>query len=231
MDNKTYQVIIDEILLKIQKREFEVGDKLPSESDLAKHFNISRASVREALSILKSLGLIQMRHGEGAFVSAFSLTPLIDTLSPLLDHSIDIENDILEFRRILEINACALACKAKDKDRLAKIVTKMTMCDLACKQLAYELDMRVHKTIWNMSDNMILIQTMEGIAYLMDHSIRLNRKVIIADDKDGLALVNEHKQIFEAINANDAKMAMEYMNQHLKTERLKEIINEDHRMY
>ncbi len=218
--NKTYQVVVDDILQRLQTKELSVGSKLPSERELAKHFSISRASVREALSILKSLGLIDIKQGDGAFIKAFTLLPLLDALIPLVYKTDNIDKDILEFRRILEVDACALACSAKDKTPLISIVDKMEERLKEDSSEAQELDMAFHRTIWNMSGNLVLVQAMECIAYLLIHSIKVNRQVLLKQANDRL-LIDEHKAILQAIIDRDPDQAKQLMETHLQLKRIK----------
>ena len=70
---KTYRVIIDYIRQSIEGGRFRRGQKLPSEKELCEQFNTSRSSVREALSALEYVGLIEVRGGSGYYVSGSSL--------------------------------------------------------------------------------------------------------------------------------------------------------------
>ncbi len=73
---KTYRVIIDYIRQSIEGGRFRRGQKLPSEKELCEQFNTSRSSVREALSALEYVGLIEVRGGSGYYVSGSSpVTP------------------------------------------------------------------------------------------------------------------------------------------------------------
>ena len=66
---KTYRVIIDYLRQGLEGGRFRRGQKLPSEKELCEHFNTSRSSVREALSALEYVGLIEVRGGSGYYVS------------------------------------------------------------------------------------------------------------------------------------------------------------------
>ncbi|MHC1760725.1 MAG: pyruvate kinase alpha/beta domain-containing protein [Negativicutes bacterium] len=75
-NTKTYRVIIDYLRQGIEGGRFKRGQKLPSEKELCEHFSTSRSSVREALSALEYVGLIEVRGGSGYYVSGSSpVTP------------------------------------------------------------------------------------------------------------------------------------------------------------
>lgn len=69
--DRLYMGVVREITSRIQEREYGPGDRLPSEPDLAEEFNVSRTTLREALSNLEHQGLIARRHGIGSFVIGF----------------------------------------------------------------------------------------------------------------------------------------------------------------
>jgi len=75
-----YQQIAEELRRRIQAREFPVGKPMPSEGELQAQYNASRNTVREALKILQSLRLVDIRAGQGTFVTR-EITPFVTTLS------------------------------------------------------------------------------------------------------------------------------------------------------
>jgi len=218
---KTSQIIIDEIIQRINSKQLTAGSKLPSERVLAETFNISRASVREALSTLKNLGVVNIKQGGGAYVTDFKIDPLFDAISPLLFNQDHIDDDILEFRKILEVNAAKMACLASDTDKLKDIVEQMlnAMEETSC--LASELDIAFHQEIYRLSDNFVLIQAMACVAYLLQHSININRDEILSNASDRV-LVQQHQAIYEAIANHDKPLAMRLMNEHLNIRKNKE---------
>lgn len=78
------------------------GEKLPAERELAQIMNVSRAILREALRSLESAGILDIRHGEGAFLSANSLNPLIEQMSFAAKMSGGAGKEFLEVRYLLE---------------------------------------------------------------------------------------------------------------------------------
>src|SRR5262249_34947563 len=80
---RVYQEIVRQVQAMIAEGRLKSGDQLPPERDLAEKFVVSRTSVREALRALESLGLVEIRPGEGTFVREVSVESLIEPL-PLL---------------------------------------------------------------------------------------------------------------------------------------------------
>jgi len=69
-DRAVYRQVADMLREKIQRGELEPGDRLPSESELAEHFNLTRMTIRHAIQDLKNEGLVISEHGRGVFVRA-----------------------------------------------------------------------------------------------------------------------------------------------------------------
>ncbi|PYI53966.1 FadR/GntR family transcriptional regulator [Paenibacillus flagellatus] len=87
------------------------GQKLPAERELAQIMKVSRAILREALRSLESAGILEIRHGEGAFISANSLSPLLEQLSFAASLSGSNAGELLEIRYLLEAAAVDAALK------------------------------------------------------------------------------------------------------------------------
>src|ERR1051326_3600983 len=82
---RIYEEIVRQIKTMISEGRLKSGDQLPPERDLAEKFVVSRTSVREALRALESVGLIEIRPGEGAFVKEVSVEALVEPLALVLD--------------------------------------------------------------------------------------------------------------------------------------------------
>ena len=102
---------------QILRRTWPPGSKLPSEHELSRTMGVSRVSIREGIQHLVSLGILETRHGEGTFVRELGSQVHLNALIPLLVlDDIDILQ-VLEYRRIVEKGAAALAAeRATDQD-------------------------------------------------------------------------------------------------------------------
>jgi len=112
---RIYQSIIGQFIDLIKDGKLKVGDKLPPERTLAEMFNVSRASIREAFSAMEIIGLIEVRPGEGSFVTDLNIGPFISTISPLLVSSESMDADLLDFRKLIEMEAVRLAAMKSDE--------------------------------------------------------------------------------------------------------------------
>src|SRR5207248_6531370 len=107
--------IVQQLRTLILRGDYAVGDKLPPERRLAEELGVNRASLREAIKSLEQMGLVKTRQGDGTRVLDFMQTAGVELVSHLVAGSgdgmpsLDVLDDVLEFRRIF----------AKDVTRLA----------------------------------------------------------------------------------------------------------------
>src|SRR2546430_9607739 len=115
------EAIVRQVKAMIAEGRLKSGDQLPPERDLAQKFVVSRTSVREALRALESLGLIEIRPGEGTFVRGVSVESLIEPLAlAMLSHREAI-GELFEARRLLDPAIAALAARRATPEELAEM--------------------------------------------------------------------------------------------------------------
>src|SRR5437867_12526511 len=108
---RIYEEIVRQVKQLIAEGRFKSGDRLPPERELAEKFVVSRTSVREALRALESLGLIDIRPGEGTFVREVSIDALVGPLALLMTTQREAIGELFEARRVLEPALAALAAR------------------------------------------------------------------------------------------------------------------------
>src|SRR5438477_5270209 len=123
---KVYEQSAEQLLGQIGSRRLRPGDALPSQRELGESFQVGRSSIREALRMLESQGLIMAVSG-GAFVVANVANPLNSSLRLLvtLDERTGM-HDLFELRRILDCEAAALAAERRGDAHLAEMDTAIT---------------------------------------------------------------------------------------------------------
>lgn len=99
------KLLVEQLKQYIVNNNIQPGEKLPAERKLSIDMKVSRAILREALRSLESSGILELRHGEGAFVTAQSLTPLLEQLSFAAKRSAENVQELLEIRYMLEAAA------------------------------------------------------------------------------------------------------------------------------
>src|SRR2546427_6289572 len=118
---RIYEEIVRQIKAMIAEGRLKSGDQLPPERDLAEKFLVSRTSVREALRALESLGLIEIRPGEGTFVREVSIESLIQPLALVMVSQREAIGELFEARRLLEPALAALAARRATPEELQEM--------------------------------------------------------------------------------------------------------------
>src|SRR5215468_10780085 len=118
---RIYEEIIRQVKQMIGEGRLKSGDQLPPERDLAEKFVVSRTSVREALRALESLGLVEIRPGEGTFVREVSVETLIEPLALVMASQREAISELFEARRLLEPSIAALAARRATPEELSEM--------------------------------------------------------------------------------------------------------------
>ncbi|MEL1136460.1 FadR/GntR family transcriptional regulator [Desulfitobacterium sp. THU1] len=214
---KIYEEIIEQIRILVIKGELKSGDRLPSERDLAVRFNVSRASVREALSALEMMGLVEIRSGEGTFIKEVNLDSVVTPLAWVLSMEKDILIELLEVRKMLEGQTVALAAKRAAPEDLRELADalKAMLDDMQMGRLGEEADMRFHYAVARASKNKILLRLMNAISDTMHQSLKASRVRLYEENVSPERLYKEHVFILEAITKQNDEDARRYMLEHL----------------
>src|SRR5439155_4866644 len=115
---RIYQEIVRQVKQMIAEGRLESGDQLPAERELAEKFVVGRSSVREALRALESLGLVEIRPGEGTFVREVSVESLIEPLALVMASQREAIGELFEARRMIEPALAALAARRATPEEL-----------------------------------------------------------------------------------------------------------------
>jgi GntR family transcriptional regulator len=106
-----YYQLKESILNAVKNKEFDVGDRLPSERELAEYHNISRMTVKKAVDILVDNGYLLRKQGSGTFVTdyqqSYSISPLLSFTKEMEKKGLNYTTKILNFTEIKDQNAAA----------------------------------------------------------------------------------------------------------------------------
>jgi GntR family transcriptional repressor for pyruvate dehydrogenase complex len=199
----------------IRSGQYAPGDRLPSERKLAEQLQVSRTSVREALSRLETFGLLESRHGLGTFVKDPSREVLQASLMPHLFTDPETVGKLFELREIIEIDAAARAAERATAGQ--KAIMRRWVEELET-QMAREnapgvitADVEFHRQIIIATGNDILVGLMDSIVDLLRAMRRDSLNIPELRDK----IVAGHRAILAAIEAGDRDAAREAMRVHL----------------
>ncbi|MBP2020041.1 GntR family transcriptional repressor for pyruvate dehydrogenase complex [Symbiobacterium terraclitae] len=218
-NQRIYQQIVDQISRMIRDGSLRPGDRLPPERQLAEEFGVSRAAVREALSALDLMGLIEVRQGEGTFVRAVTeealVTPMALLVAMVRDEELGV--DMVEVRAALEAEAAYLAAQRREPEDLVAMEEAIAEMEAALRtgDLAAEADWKFHHAIATASGNGVLLQIMRSLSETMQESIVRFRTGLLRIPGMDTVLLAEHQGILDAIRDRDAKLAHDRMRAHL----------------
>ena len=173
------EVVMDGIKEQILCRQLRPGDQLPNEFDLCKLFNVSRGSLREAIKILATMGILELRQGVGTFVSAGSSTFIQDSLFFNLFLTYPNEEDITPLRRIIENDVMELIIDNFDKNQEERLCMRRSLEELAqmiqAQRPHMELvanDMQFHRYMASACKNGIIESIYRSLIEYIQHSMR-----------------------------------------------------------
>lgn len=215
-----YQQVADQLRELILDGSLSPGDRLPPESEIGGNFGVSRSTVREALRVLASQGLVKTSRGTtgGTFVS--QIDP--DQISDYLQTSIGLMSGsaalplsaILEARELLEVPATALAARRREQHHLDALRAAM---DREKRSRGRSMKFREHRHF----HDVIMQATGNGLLAMMTEPVfQVLRTRFLrpapADQPGFWTMVDrEHEEIVERIAAGDAEGASEAMRSHL----------------
>jgi DNA-binding FadR family transcriptional regulator len=194
-----------QLVALIDSGQLHVGDRLPSEADLARRFGVSRPIVREALGRLQALGLTESRPGSGTFVSS-NVTRLTLTFGQYS------ASDLNEVRRCLEVPAARLAAVRRtnqDVDKLRLILDDEDKATSTDETISRDTDF--HREIARATGNMLFVRLVEDLREILKE-----QTLAVSTLRNRASSISrEHRAVLEAIIAGDGDTAAHAMNAHL----------------
>lgn len=182
------------------------GERLPAEAELSVELGVSRSSLREAVRGLVTAGVLDVRRGDGTYVTSLTphllLTGIGAAVELMQEDSI---LDLLESRRLIEPGLTALAAlrsSAQQRQELARHITLMAEARAQKDLIRHDTDF--HATIARASHNPVLASILTGIS---SGTVRTRVWRGIIDAEANHRTVEEHRAILAAVEAGDAKVA------------------------
>jgi GntR family transcriptional repressor for pyruvate dehydrogenase complex len=199
--------IADRLRRQIASGQLKPGEQLPGHRDLAAMFSVSVGSVREAISMLVSEGLIATRAGHGTFVAeSTEQIPTIWSASPLDRNKVE---ELIDAREILEGALAAMAAEratAEQIEQLRSIVDRMQEAH-SDAAIFLAADLELHQLLADAADNRYLLKAMDGIRSMLRRDLELGAELSIRRVGDLQFAVDEHREVVEAIAARDSVAA------------------------
>jgi len=218
-DKRLFEKIVDQITDAVLLGSLKVGDKLPSEPELARIFGVSRAGVREALRVLELSGLVVIKKGNqgGCFIQELSSNQkLIDYLSDNWRLGQITLAHLIEARYWLEsmvIDIVGQRITDKDIDKLRKSMGKAEhLCNEGGDREKVDEHLNFHISLARITGNTILVDTLSAILELLSYmlrKIRQSRRITVS-------ALAAHRKILDLLEARQIERAQAVNKAHLK---------------
>lgn len=203
------EVVIDHIRSQIFQRKLRKGDKLPSENELCELLNVGRGSVREAMKRLEAIQLLEIRRGDGTYVSSMQeVTAFESLLYKIVLEDISFEQ-ILDYRIQLEISVMQMAIRNCTPEMLEELYSNCNSFESYINKkeervpiILHDLDMEFHRLLGKASNNRLLSDVyMASMELFSPYILRNYQQGQVHESPQ--ETVNNHKLLLVAIEQRD----------------------------
>jgi len=209
---RAFEAIVERIEQAIVSGDLKTGDRLPGERELVTQFDVSRSSVREAMRVLESSGLVAARPGDprGAVILAPTAAPLRKMMTRLTQSSSTSLADLLIYRMTLESAANSLAASRRTGDdllQLEKAMARMRQALRLGQQEFGQADLDFHDIVARASGNTMIQVSGEAVRQSIEELITSSIRDSGDDRQLMMRTIAHHGDVFDAIREQDAHRA------------------------
>jgi len=198
------KAVRDSIKQYIIDNKLSPGDMLPSEGQFAEDLGVGRSSVREAVKALQSLGIVEVRHGNGLFVREWNFDPILETMNYGFRFNTRSISELFQIRMWLETAVIGDAVERISDLEIAELELIMFQWDERVQENQPELDLdeKFHLTLYSVLGNQTLLKLIEvfwiAFANVGDRNLKT---------RDRGHVIEVHYNLFEAVKARDPSLA------------------------
>jgi GntR family transcriptional repressor for pyruvate dehydrogenase complex len=209
-----YEQVAERLREFIDAQRLQPGDRLMSERELAVQLGVSRTSVRQALTALRVMGLVEIKHGDGVYLLRSPGDVIPNLASEIVDSEVD-HPMIWEVREAIEVQAARLAARRRSEADVAGMRAALDLMETAIAGGDDGIieDRRFHHAIVEAAGNPLLRQLTDQLAGLID---RTSEASLTLAGRPRVSL-ESHRAILAAIERQDEAAAAEEMRQHVMT--------------
>ncbi len=211
---RAYEDVVDQVLNLIDRGKLKKGDQLPVEKELTETFRVSRTTVREAMRALESKGLIEIRQGDGTYVTASREEAMVQPLASALFQQKDELADIFHIRKLIEPSVAQLAAERATREEIRELeeIIKKQEKELAAGERNAATDTAFHNQLSKMAKSRVLGRLVHAIVDLLAES----REGFQQSEERAQKSLRGHKAVLSAVKDRDGDAAKKLMQRHLK---------------
>ncbi|WP_370400584.1 FadR/GntR family transcriptional regulator [Sulfitobacter sp. JB4-11] len=205
--------VVHRILDLVKSGNLKAGDKLPAERKMIEIFGLSRPTLREALRSLSILGVIEMRHGGGAFVTDLDARSLLGPLDFFVSLSAENAQEVFACRRIVEVEVAKLCVEKATEANIEELDAMVAAQEkIASDPIAFRiLDLEFHEKLFEIAGNSV----MERLALGFYNMGLEARRAATAKPSVTKRSVKEHQAIVAGIRARSTEETSRAIGAHL----------------
>ncbi|MFE6735018.1 FadR/GntR family transcriptional regulator [Microbacterium sp. NPDC057650] len=206
---------IEKIKAMIVSGELGPGDRLPPEKELAERLGLSRNSMREAVKALEVIRVLDVRRGDGTYVTSLEPHLLLEAITFVVDlHDDDSLLELFAVRRMLESQATGLAAGNATAEQAAALQEEVASVDSDTVSLddLVAHDMRFHREIVRLTGNDYLASLIESLS---SQTVRARVWRGLTEQNALDRTLSEHRAIADAIAQHDSALATSLATAHI----------------
>jgi GntR family transcriptional repressor for pyruvate dehydrogenase complex len=209
-----HAAVTREILLGIVEQRYPIGSKLPPEREMANELDVSRPTLRQALSLLRSLGVLTVKHGSGSFVNDPQSVEMPESLrSEIFGMDADALQQLLFARKVVETSAIRLAAENRTDEQLRELrrLQRIMVDSLFDTPRFVSANMRFHQLLADASGNPFMADALRRL----QPKLRLYMGATTYVAHRHRQSLDQHQRIIDALVARDGTAASRAMSRHL----------------
>ena len=214
---RMYEQIAAELTRLIRERDFQPGDRLPPERELAQQLGVSRPSLREAMIALETAGVVEVRTGSGTYVRS-----VVDETFRLpwvqQQQAIPGVREQFEARKLIEPELAALAAEAITEDEIGVLEAAVDRAEARFRadEPAEQDDYLFHTLLADASRNTVLAGLVRRLWDLRSHDMWKTIRGRVVQPNHRTQVVADRRAILAALRRRDAAAARKVMKQYIK---------------
>jgi GntR family transcriptional repressor for pyruvate dehydrogenase complex len=213
--------VINRIKELLLERKLAPGEKLPSELEISDGLGISRGSVREAMKILSALGIVEIKVGDGTYISENPKRHMIDSLLFSFFIADPDITELSEFRKLFELDIVELIIQNYDKNVKERMELQQNLNTLRRMQLEKKLpikdfvanDIEFHRILGKAAHNTVAERIYNFIIDFLEASIQITH----SNHPYGEIVLEVHQSILDAIESKDISLIREAIDHSVDT--------------
>lgn len=214
---KISEEIAGQIRDLIKDGELQPGEKLPPERTFSEMLGVGRSSLREAFNILETQGFVEARKRQGIYVCSLGTSIISDPLRKILKDDKKTLIQLYEVRKDIELASVCAAAEHRTREDLAKMNQVLKKIETGAKQNMVDLqdDLDFHLAIAQSGHNIFRSHILKNIFDISEEYLQFVVGIMLEKKSRIMKLLEQHRNIFIAIEKQDSSLARGMMAEHL----------------